>query len=226
MLYENAPATEKTQVWVFFDREAVYVAGRCWDSHPERMIINEMRCDAPPRNEGVAWFFDTFYDRRNGFDFELSPLGSRVDIQVTNERSLNWSWNPVWEFKTGRFEQGWTVESKIPFKSLRYRPGPAQVWGFNVRRRNQWKNELSYLSAVPASMGGGGHVRASVAATLVGIEAPPGAKNLEIKPYAISSLKGDRTLTRRISNDLNTRLGRGREVRHHTESDGRLHLQP
>src|SRR2546425_3081718 len=119
---ENAAATEKTEVWVFYDRDNVYIMGRCWESHPERMVINEMRRDANtiPRNENFAFMLDTFYDRRNGVFFELTPIGGRYDAQVTNERTVNGSWNPVWEFATGRFEQGWTVETRIPFKSLRY----------------------------------------------------------------------------------------------------------
>jgi hypothetical protein len=207
---ENAPATEITQVWVFFDADHIYVVGRCWDSHPERMIINEMRRDGSsvPRNENFAWMFDTFYDRRNGVFFELTPLGGRMDAQVTNERSINSSWNPVWEFETGRFENGWTVETKIPFKSLRYRPGTSQIWGFQVRRKNQWKNEISYLSAVPASIGEAGHFRAvSLAATLVGLEAPSGSKNLEIKPYATSNVTSDALVRPRRDNDLDGDFG-------------------
>ena len=42
---EGAPATEKTESWVFFDDNNIYITARCWDSHPERMIINEMRRD-------------------------------------------------------------------------------------------------------------------------------------------------------------------------------------
>ena len=29
---EGAPATEKTEVWVLYDDEYVYVAGRCWET--------------------------------------------------------------------------------------------------------------------------------------------------------------------------------------------------
>ena len=61
----------------------------------------------------------------------------------------------------------------MPFKSLRYRPGRAQIWGFNARRNNKWKNEISYLDAHAAVVGiGRGDFSASLYATLVGIEAP------------------------------------------------------
>src|SRR5690349_16761197 len=34
---EGRPATERTEAWVLFDRDNIYVSARCWDSHPERM---------------------------------------------------------------------------------------------------------------------------------------------------------------------------------------------
>ena len=42
---EGAPATERTDVWMFFDDERVYLSFRCWESEPERLIVNEMRRD-------------------------------------------------------------------------------------------------------------------------------------------------------------------------------------
>src|SRR5262245_50149259 len=43
--HAGAPATEKTEVWMLFDDERLYVTFRCWESHPERMVVNEMRHD-------------------------------------------------------------------------------------------------------------------------------------------------------------------------------------
>src|SRR5439155_15413220 len=54
---EGQSATEKTDVWIFFDRDNVYVVGRCWDTHPEREIADEMRRDSHrlPNNENFAF---------------------------------------------------------------------------------------------------------------------------------------------------------------------------
>ena len=41
----GSPATEKTDVWLTFDHDQVYVSFRCWETRPERMIANEMRRD-------------------------------------------------------------------------------------------------------------------------------------------------------------------------------------
>jgi TolB-like protein/uncharacterized membrane protein YgcG len=195
---EGAPATEKTEAWIMFDDTNMYVSGRVWDSAPQsEWIANEMRRDASQlrNNDTFTVFFDTFYDRRNGFNFYTNPLGARADQQFTNEGNPNADWNPVWDVRTGRFDGGWTAEMEIPFKSLRYRSGSPQVWGVQLRRAIRRKNEWVYLTRLPISAGGGtgsgGVFRVSAAGTLVGIEPPTASRNIEIKPYAIGGLTTD-----------------------------------
>ncbi|MGH9321319.1 MAG: DUF5916 domain-containing protein [Vicinamibacteria bacterium] len=206
--HEGAEATEPTDVWLFFDDDNVYVSARCWDSHPERMVGNEMRRDhqSLSRNENFGVAFDTFHDRRNSFMFHVNLLGGLTDALAVDERNVNKDWNTIWNARTARFEKGWTVEIAIPFKSLRFRSREEQVWGVNFRRIVQWKNEISYLSPVPASYDLRGIVKASSAATLVGLEVAP-ARNLEIKPYAISTLRTDRNADPVVRNDFGADAG-------------------
>ena len=206
----GAPATEPTDVWIFFDDDTIYISGRCWDSAPEaRWILNDMRRDGDDlwTNENFTVVLDTYYDRRNGYFFQVNPIGGLYDAYLT-DGGENKDWNPVWDVRTGRFEGGWTFEMAIPFRSLRYQPGKAQVWGVNFRRVVQWKNEHSYVVPVPASFGSGwGIYEMSLSGTLVGLEAPPGGKNLEIKPYGISGVTTDRRATPPISDTLDGDLG-------------------
>ncbi|MYD72341.1 MAG: carbohydrate binding family 9 domain-containing protein [Acidobacteria bacterium] len=195
---EGAPATERTDAWITFDDSNLYVAGRIWDSAPEsEWVANELRRDTRQlrQNDTFAVILDTFYDRRNAVAFYTNPLGALADFAITNEGNPNSDWNPVWDVRTGRFDGGWTVEMEIPFRSLRYRPGPSQVWGIQLRRNVRRKNEWAYITQVPISAGNGpgGIFRISAAATLVGIDAPSGSKNLEIKPYAIGGVATDLT---------------------------------
>jgi hypothetical protein len=200
---EGELATENTEVWVFFDDAFLYVSARCWETQPERMILTEMRRDNLTifQNDSFSFILDTFHDRRNGFLFIINALGGRVDGEISNERQLNRDWNPVWQLKTRRFPQGWEVEAAIPFKSLRYRPGTAQQWGFNARRVSRWKNELSHLVPMPRALLGQALWHTSLAPTLVGLQVPPGSKNVVVKPYALSSLATDRRATPPVSND-------------------------
>ena len=203
---EGAVATEKTEAWVMFDDDNVYVSARAWDSAPEsQWIANEMRRDSfnVLQNEGINISFDTFYDRRNGVIFNVTAIGGRMDGQISDERNWNGDWNPIWDVRTGRFEDGWTMEAAIPFKSLRYRPGRAQIWGFNMRRIVRWKNELSTLAPLPAARGLNAFSMMSQSATLVGVEAPVGGiGTIELKPYAISQVAGTRSGAPGLSNDF------------------------
>ena len=190
---EGAPATEETEAWILFDADNIYVAARVWDSAPpSQWVANEMRRDTRQlrQNDTFAVILDTFYDRRNGVAFYTNPLGAIADFQITNEGNPNSDWNPIWDVRTGRFAGGWTVEMEIPFKSLRYRPGPSQIWGVQLRRNVRRKNEWAYITALPISAGSGpgGIFRVSDAGTLVGLDAPSGSANLEIKPYGIGGI--------------------------------------
>ena len=186
----GAPATESSDVWVLFDDSHIYVSARYWDSAPpEEWVANELRRDTGQlrQNDTFGVGFDTFYDRRSGFMFYTNPLGALAEYAIIDEGAPNADWNPVWEVRTGRFEGGWTVEMAIPFKSLRYRSGESQVWGFQLRRAVRRKNEWVYLSPVPEGVNGGaGLGRVSAAGTLVGLDLPQASRNVEIKPYAIS----------------------------------------
>src|SRR5690349_1879497 len=206
--HEGEPATEKTEMWVAFDNDNIYVSFRCWETEPDRVVANEMRRDGPNMWQGndlVAFSFDTFHDGRNSFNFITNALGARDDGQVTNERQWNGDWNTVWTVKTGRFEGGWTVETAVPFKSIRYQLEATQVWGFNAFRTNRWKNEISYVTHVPAARGQSALYQGSVAATLVGLEPRRGSRPLELKPYAISNVKTDRAGA--VSNDVSGDAG-------------------
>ena len=169
--------------------------------------------DAPrqqqhPPGESIGFSLDTFHDGRNAYQFEVNPLGARFDGQSSNERQYNGDWNPVWDLAVGRFDGGWTVEAAIPFKSLRYQPGAAQVWGFNARRQSKWKNEISFLARTPAAFGiGRGSFAASLFPTLTGIDAPPGSKNLDVKPYAVADLTTDRLASPAIVNERDGHVG-------------------
>ena len=57
---EGAPATEKTEAWIFYDDENVYVAARLHESEPTRRVASEMRRDSFNlfNNDHIAVLFD------------------------------------------------------------------------------------------------------------------------------------------------------------------------
>lgn len=95
---EGAPATEKTEAWIAFDAESIYISARVWDSAPAAdWVANEMRRDTTQLrdNDGFWVVLDTFHDRRNGLGFYTNPLGALGDFEISNEGNPNSDWNPV-----------------------------------------------------------------------------------------------------------------------------------
>jgi len=207
----GAPATEQTELWILFDDDNFYVAGKAYDGSPDRWVLNEMRRDIPnvSLNESVGFSIDTFNDRRNGYLYEVNALGGFLDAQVTNEgMPPNSNWNSVFDVRVGRFAGGWTFEFRVPFWSIRYAPGPNAIWGFNMRRTVRWKNEESHIVPLPLALGQRrGLIQMSLDPRLVGVEVPPRAKNLEFRPYGIASTATDRLARPELSNDLTSNAG-------------------
>lgn len=206
---EGQLATQPTFVWILFDADNLYIAARCLDSQPARIVANDMRRDGRNITQGdnLSVVLDTFHDGRNAYEFLTNPIGGMFDAQITDERDVNRDWNAVWVERSRRDAEGWTVEMAIPFRSLRYKGSGPQTWGINIRRNVRWKNELSYLSAVPRLYGARGILRISQAATLEGIEAPPAALNLDVKPYLVGNVKADRAADPAFRNQLDRNGG-------------------
>ncbi|MEX2182215.1 MAG: DUF5916 domain-containing protein [Gemmatimonadaceae bacterium] len=205
------PASERSDIWITYDDQNIYLSCRCWDaSPPEEWVVNELRRDTGGlrNNEHIGVLFDTFYDRRSGFAFYTNPLGARADYSVVDEGGANSDWNPVWTSRTGRFDGGWTVEMAIPFKSLRYRAGPDQVWGIQIRRSIRHKNEWAYLTLVPRILAGPQALnRVSAGATLVGLDLPTAGKNIELKPYGVARVTSDRLSTPPVRDEFGGDIG-------------------
>jgi hypothetical protein len=207
---EFKPATEKTDAWIFFDDDNLYISARNWETHPERRVANEMRRDTSQlrQNDSFGVLLDTFHDKRNGYIFYANAIGGLADSQVTDEGPPNVDWNTVWDVRTANFDGGWTIEIAIPFKSLRYQPGTDQVWGVNLRRVVRWKNEWSYLAQVPrAQTTFRGLLKVSLAGNLEGLQVPSGSTNLELKPFALAGISTDNTVTPRLDNARDGRIG-------------------
>ena len=187
---EGEPATDKTEVWIFFDETNLYFSARFWDEEPNKILANELRRDSFGiyLNDNFAVAIDTFNDGRNGFLFQTNAIGGMGDGYMTDERVHDRDFNTVWRSRSQKFDSGWTVEMAIPFKSLRFKTNENPVWGINFRRINQKKNEHAFITEIPASLGGRGIYKMSSAASLVGLSLPSASKHLEFKPYALTTM--------------------------------------
>jgi hypothetical protein len=195
VLKEGYPATEQTLVRLLYDENNIYISAICYDSEPDKLVIESLNQDFETHNSDVfAVTFDTFFDRSNAFMFLFNPMGAIKDGQVFNDsRNPNLAWEGVIEVKTKTHQEGWNIEIAIPFSTLRFNSSiDDQKWGMNFLRRVRRKNEDSYWSPLPRR----GRVhKMSKAGTLLGIRGIKSGKNLNIKPFTsfskTSSSKSD-----------------------------------
>ncbi len=177
---EGQPASQKTEVRVVYDDDALYVGARLHDSG--RITARLGRRDMPLGDSD--WFgvmIDSYHDHRTAFGFDVNPAGVRRDEVKTIDEDDN-SWDPVWDAATARDSAGWVAEYRIPFSQLRFGSAADQVWGIQFERVIGRNHEYDVSTFVPKRERGGvpryGH--------LSGLHNVQPGKRLEFLPYTVS----------------------------------------
>src|SRR5690606_5691297 len=129
----NTAPSKQTEVRIFYDEKNLYSAVRCWGDRDRIRASVANRVDVFGEDNVRVWL-DTFDDRRRAYVLGFNPLGIQQDGIYTEGRGADFSVDIVMESKGIIEDWGWSVEVKIPFKSLRYAAGPGKHWGFNAAR--------------------------------------------------------------------------------------------
>lgn len=116
--YGKAPA-DRTVLYACSDRENFYFALRCFQD-PATIKGTVTRRDNMYGDDYVGINIDTFHDLQNAYGFVVNPLGIQGDGMVNADGDMNGSHDMVWYSKGLIDDKGYTVEIKIPFKSIRF----------------------------------------------------------------------------------------------------------
>jgi len=171
----------RTEFWVAYDDDALYIAARMHDSAPDSIAARLGRRDTWPSSDWIYINLDTFNDDRNAFSFSINPAGVIGDAALYNDGWDDSSWDGVWDLATLIDAQGWTLEVRIPFSQLKFPDREEQVWGLNFSRRTLRYNERCELFHNPR--GGSGY--GSRFPDLVGIKGIKPQNKAELRPYAL-----------------------------------------
>jgi hypothetical protein len=179
---EGAPASEATEVRVLYDEDNLYFGILCRDRMPAAVVNTQLGRDADlDVDDRVIVVLDPFFDRRNGFFFEVNPAGARADGQVSNNAEhASYDWDGIWDAAARRNESGWAAEIAIPFKTLRFRAGQT-AWGLNVERSIKRLEETSRWAAPRRDVW---ITNLAEAGTLTGLAGVRQGRGLDIRPYA------------------------------------------
>ena len=177
----GAAPTERTEVRFAVSREALYMAVTCFDSEPDRLAGNTMKRDEFLRaDDRFMWVFDPFLNGQGGYFFEMNPSGLMADSLMGPIGPVNREWDGIWDAYTRRSEIGWTIEIRIPFRTLNFDPN-ARGWGVNFQRTVRRKNEELLWSGWAYNQG---LFRIQNSGLLLGISDVVQGIGLDIRPYA------------------------------------------
>lgn len=207
----GAMPTGVTVVRVLASSSDIVVGVIAYDPLPGRIVSFSKAVDSDLEDEdNIRLVFDTFRDGRTGYLFAVNPNGARFDGLVSDRgEGTNSAWDGIWEARTERRPDGWSVEIRIPLKSLIYRRDLTS-WGFNIERRIQRLQEITRWASPTPDINLGQTSRAGVLTDLPAFSLGVG---LAVRPSV--TLGGENTATTDIegtfhpSIDVTQRIGGG-----------------
>lgn len=192
--YGAAP-TERTDIRVAYDDEALYVVLDAWEAHPGGVRASSMVRDDDAPGDFFNVLLDTFGDRQTAVSFSTTPGGQRNDWTISNDAqssaSLSPAWNGVWDLATRRGPEGWHAEFRIPFSTLRFAGDGRHVeFGLSLNRLTAHANERVTFPAIePSSPMALWKPSRWQRVSVEGIH--PG-RSLRVMPYVLAGSQGSR----------------------------------
>lgn len=179
--------TERTEVRIAFDSDAIYFGFRLFDSHPDLIRRSILQREGRIDEDDHIWIgLDTYHDGRNAYIFELNSFGTQGDALITDESMTlsDWNWEGVYRSEARVTDEGWTLEVAIPFTTIRFEDAEAPEMGVAIRRAIRRKNEEVFWPHIPQRYRAGFN-QVSQYATLSGLQDVRRGRYMELKPFAI-----------------------------------------
>ena len=186
------PPKVRTEGHITFDNEFLYIAFVCYDDNIKNLRYHLSDRDAIYQDDFVGINIDAYGTRQNSYEYFVNPLGIQADLAVTQnggDNNEDDSYDALWYSDAKIYDDHWTVEMKIPFKSLRFPDTEQQEWLIHVLRIYPRDSRYVYSwMNIPQ-----GSNNSFTYAGKLHIKKPATeSSNLEILPYVAAS--GDKTL--------------------------------
>lgn len=157
----GAPASAATEVKVLYDDAAVYIGALLHDD--PALVRRQFTARDGEQQADVdhfSVFFDTYHDQQNGFQFLVTAQNVQTDARISAANTGiidnvgDRSWDAVWQSKTAFTPEGWVVEMRIPYISLRFSAKEVQTWGLQFMRFIRRNSESAFWSPVHPNVSG------------------------------------------------------------------------
>jgi hypothetical protein len=155
------PASQKTDVKIVYDNTAIYIGAYLYDD--PSLIRKQITARDEEQFKDLdyfAVFLDTYNDHQNGFEFLVSSSNVQSDARLSPSVPATFgeygdkTWDAVWDSKVSIKNDGWVVEMKIPYISLRFAKKNVQDWGLQLVRSVRRNNQTSFWNKVDPNVNG------------------------------------------------------------------------
>ncbi len=177
------PATELSYFKILYDHSNLYVAMILQDSEPDG-IVDRLGSRDKHTGDMTGFALDSYFDKRTAFEFSMSVAGQKMDLKHLGDWDFDFNWNAVWDGATSRTDTGWIAEIKLPFSQIRYANRENHIWGLHVYRVISRRSEASSWDPIPREA----PATVYLFGELKGIENIRSSRQVELLPYALSSL--------------------------------------
>jgi hypothetical protein len=127
------PKHERTEVRMTYDDNAIYVAAYLYDN-PEKIMKQLTSRDNFGQTDFFALVLNPNNDSQNNTQFFVFSSGVQADALASPSIGEDFSWNAVWDSAVKINDDGWSLEMKIPYRTLRFDNQEEPVWGLQFHR--------------------------------------------------------------------------------------------
>ena len=132
--FDGNKPSERTQLRVLYDDDAIYVAFDC-DQVNTPIVEKLTRRDRDSESEWVWILIDSRNEGKSAYMFAVNVSGTIADGQIIDQNTYSWEWDENWEGKAVHRPGGWSAEIRLPIRVLRFDgTAPVQSWGFQAAR--------------------------------------------------------------------------------------------
>ncbi len=133
--------THETEFKIAYDDDALYVAGYLYDNDPNKILKQfSQRDEVFVQADLFGFFVNTYNNQINQTRFYATSANSLGD-SVAENGDDDFSFNVVFQSDVSIDANGWYVEMRIPYRTLRFNEAPVQDWSFQIFRRIKHLNE-------------------------------------------------------------------------------------
>lgn len=146
-----------TEVYFLYNDDGIYIGGYLHEKSKDSITKELIGRDGFGANDFIGIIFDTYFDKLNGFEYFVTPLGEQMDARQApnpNGESEDFGWNAVWESACKIHDDGWSFEMFIPYSAIRFGKNKIQDWGLNIVRRRQKSGEQLFWQALDPTVNG------------------------------------------------------------------------